>query len=171
MKKISHPALLQHINHLQSDHHLRVKDDRVIGINNKLKTYCSIQIINRDDATPLCVADDYFQWLAASSKGIIRVQYQENTYKLYFCLINKPLLTLTLKEANDEKALFFVTGGLLAKQNQNGTFSFLRSDNNNAKFIIALEKFKTRLPWFLYRITQAPIHEIVMRLYQKNKGR
>lgn len=170
MKKTCHPSLVQHSRHLQSDHHLRLKGDRVIGINNHLKTYCSIQLINTDEITPLCVADDYFQWLAATSKKIVRVKYQENTYKLYFCLINKPLLTLTLREANDKKALFFVSGGLLAKKNQNSTFAFLRSENNNTEIIIALERFKTRLPWLLYRITQAPIHEIVMRLYQKNKG-
>lgn len=171
MKKTYHPSLVQYINHLQSDHHLRVNRDSAIGINNHLKTYCSIQIINEaEEIKPLHAADHYFQWLAATSKGLIRVQYQENTYKLYFCLLNKPLLTLTCKEANDTIALFSVSGGLLAKQNQNGTFAFLRSKNDKAEFIIALEQFKTNLPWFLYRITQAPIHEIVMSQYQKNKG-
>lgn len=171
MEETYHPSLVQHINYLQRDHYLQIKKARLIGINNKLKTYCSIQVINATSTiSPLNMAEDYFRWLTATSKEIIQVQYQENTYKLYFCLLNKPLLTLTLKEANDTKALFFVSAGLLAKQNQNGTFAFLRSENNNAEFIIALEKFKSRLPWFLYRITQAPIHEIVMSQYQKNKG-
>ncbi|WNF35174.1 hypothetical protein RJD24_11880 [Bacillaceae bacterium IKA-2] len=170
MKKTYNPSLVQHINHLQIDHHLQIKKDRLIGINNHLKTYCSIQIINEaEEIKPLYVADRYFQWLATKSKRLIRVQYQENTYKLYFCLINKPLLTFTLKEADNTVAVFWISDGLLARKNQKGTFSFLRSENGKAEFIIALEQFKTSLPWFLYRITQAPIHEIVMSQYQKKK--
>lgn len=172
MDSFYHPSLKKHINKLQNDHQLTFRDDKFIAVNNHLKTYSSIQLITETcETNPLYAADHYFQWLASTSRGLIRVEKQESTYKIYFCLVNKPLLTFTLKESDGTVAVFLITGGLLARQNQKGTFSFLRTEDDKAEYIIALEQFKTRLPWFLYRLTQAPIHEMVMSQYQKNKGR
>lgn len=171
MNNLCNPSLKQYINKLRNNHHLSFKHDNLVAINKHFKTYNSIQIISEPSETnPLEVADNYFKWIASTSRGLIRVQNQEDTYELYFCLINKPLLTLTLKKTDDVIAVFLVSGELLAKQNQKGTFSFLRSESNKSEIIIALEQFETRLPWFLYRMTQAPIYEIVMSQYQNKKN-
>ena len=153
--------------------HYRVltKENRFYAINDKVKTYCSIQIIKCSTPTPTFeIAQSYFEWLNRASKSIIKTTFEKNTYKLYFRFFKKPLLSLTIIKNSETETTFAVSGGMLAKQNQKGTFTFKKVTESDKHYVIALEKFEPSLPWLLYRLTQAPIHEFVMEKFQQEKG-
>ena len=170
MKHTMDTSLTEYVQKYDS-YRVLTRDNRFFAINNKAKVYCSIQIIKCEKSMlPFEIAESYFHWLSKTSKSIIKTVFENKTYKLYFCFLKKPLLTLTMIENNEKKTTFAVSGGILAKRYQKGRFTFKRAKENNTKYVIALEEFESSLPWLLYRITQAPIHEIVMEKFQKEKG-
>ncbi|RXI97854.1 hypothetical protein DS745_15955 [Anaerobacillus alkaliphilus] len=161
-----HEILLESFkSELQKTYKLKLFQDRLLAFDHQLRRYCSIQLINKS-VIPIELARVYFQWLSSASKKMIKVKETQNQFELFVTFIPKPLLILTLIEADDERAIYLVSGGLLAKSNQQGTFSFLRFDHHS---MIALQHFQPRLPWWLYILTQAPIHELVMTSFQKRK--
>ncbi len=165
MKLLSSKYLKQFVETLQENYQVTLKENRLIAVNNHQKKYCSIQIINKA-APPLKIANIYFHWLHQASKKFIIVSGNKNKYELSVCFFKKPLLILTLQKEDDHKAIYSISGGLLSNPQQAGTFSCFRYKETS---IIALEHFQPRLPWWIYRATQAPIHEFVMIYFQKNK--
>ncbi|MCT8137928.1 hypothetical protein H1D32_09275 [Anaerobacillus sp. CMMVII] len=126
--------------------------------------YCSIQVV-KEQLPPLELTKTYFHWLSTASKKLIKVTFINHQYQLFIRFIPKPLLVLTLQQQTPEKVVLGVTGGLLATPKQKGTFTFMK---RNKCSIIALEHFQPRLPWWFYRATQAPIHELVMIYFLKH---
>lgn len=145
-------------NDLQDDYKVTLKNNRLVAISSVLKKYSSIQLIE-GEIPPLELAQTYFHWLSVASNKLIKVDATTNQYHLCFSYITRPLLILTLCEYTDEKVVYSVSGGMLAKAKQQGTFTFFRFKGTS---IIALEHFQPTLPWWLYLVTQAPVHELVM---------
>jgi hypothetical protein len=141
---------------LISNYKVTLKQSRLIAVSNRLKRYCSIQQLN-NEIRPLDLAKMYFDWLTTASKKMIMVNEINDSFELSFRFLKKPLLILKLEDQDDEKAQYLVTGGLLAKKQ--GTFTFYRFKGIS---IIALEHFQPKLPWWVYLVTQAPVHEFVM---------
>ncbi|OIJ13740.1 hypothetical protein BKP37_09560 [Anaerobacillus alkalilacustris] len=163
-QKINH-HLKQYLNVHKSNPHVRIKKNGLVAFNNDSKKYWSIQILNTQKRKkPSYMVDRYFQWLATESKNIISVSFKDKSYSLYVKFLKNPVLILTIQTSTDQKVVLHVTGGLLAKKKQKGTFSFSLSDDK--QIVVALESFEPRLPWMIYRITQAPIHEFVMKKFQ-----
>ncbi|QOY34821.1 hypothetical protein AWH56_019165 [Anaerobacillus isosaccharinicus] len=150
---------------LQHKYTVTLKKNRLIASSKALKTYCSIQV-SPDEIPPLELANTYFRWLTKASKKIIKINNTSDQYQLSFFFLKKPLLVLKLQEHDDQKVQYRVAGGLLAKTEQEGTFTFFRCNGNS---VIALEHFHPRLPWLLYLATQAPIHELVMIKFMNRK--
>lgn len=137
------------------------KNDWLIGSKNK--TYYSIQLINTKQSwTAEKLASYYFSWLETRFFKLINVSKIENKLSIRF--LNKPLLELTLHNQSEGCYQYFVTGGLLAKKTESASFTFYTT---NSRAMISLDQFSPTLPWFIYRLTQAPIHEIVMWRFQK----
>lgn len=80
----------------------------------------------------------------------------------------KPILVLkySKERSTKDRALYYVSGGMLAKVHEKGRFEF-RQTFDNRYLITALHNFRPRLPWYIYSITQAPIHLLVMWLFGK----
>ncbi|MFN7252776.1 MAG: hypothetical protein ACK4M9_18690 [Anaerobacillus sp.] len=149
---------------LKNNYKVTSKKCSLIAVSNRLKRYCSIQQIN-SEIPPLDLAKMYFYWLTTASKKIIKVNETKDSYELSFRFLKKkPLLILKLEDQDDKKAQYLVTGGLLAIQQQHGTFTFYRYKGTS---VIALEHFQPKLPWWVYLVTQAPIHEFVMIRFLK----
>lgn len=153
--------LKQYHSSLQKEYKVKLKKNRLLAFSHRSKKYCSIQLLQTNQS-PLDLARTYFQWLEKSSKKIITAK--EIGEKWALCFLHFPLLTLKLVGNHETKATFKVVGGALAKQEDQGTFTFIHSTEGT---IVALEHFSPRLPWWLYFITQAPIHEFVMVQFQK----
>ena len=110
------------------------------------------------------VAEVYPDWLSKTFTFFLKAEKQDQ--KICFNLLGKALLELTfVEERSDEKRrLFYITGGILAKRVDYGWLEF-RSVLENRFVIAAIHEFVPRLPWYLYRLSQAVIHLIVMKSF------
>ena len=83
-------------------------------------------------------------------------------------MLKKALLELTLvsERSTADRRLFYVTGGLLARRIDHGWLEF-RQVAGGRYILAAIHDFAPRLPWFLYILTQAPLHLFVMKSFGK----
>ena len=72
------------------------------------------------------------------------------------------------RERSDEhRVLFYIDGGVLArKQTLRGRLEFRRIESTKV-CLVALLDFRPSLPWFVYSSSQALVHMVVMRSFQK----
>ncbi|MCI1693487.1 NAD-dependent epimerase/dehydratase family protein [Aneurinibacillus aneurinilyticus] len=112
---------------------------------------------------------NYVQWLSHNLRPFIKVE--EVGGRLHFLLfgIKKPLLELTYsaERSTEEHILYYITGGLLAHDDnilRRGRLEF-REVLNGQYVMVAIHEFIPRLPWLLYRMTQALAHLWVMHRY------
>ncbi len=112
------------------------------------------------------VANAYPKWLPTFLKYILKAKSKGD--EISFRLLGVQLLRLKYMEArsDEERKLFFIVGGLLAKRGDHGWLEF-RSVLSNRYIITAIHEFVPSLPWYLYRYTQAIVHLIVMKRFNK----
>jgi len=116
------------------------------------------------------VAEEYLRWLEPHSRGFIQIyvrDHQAVDFGIRF--ISKPLLSLELsKNRSDEnRHLLYIRGGLLARDEGRGRLEF-RQIKGSSWIISAIHDFRPRLPWFIYRYTQAVVHWWVMNSFSKH---
>lgn len=111
------------------------------------------------------VAQRYPIWLSATFQRLIKVENHENI--LRFNLFGVCLLQLeyVYERSDINRQLFYITGGFLTKRKDLGWLEF-RSILGGAYIITAIHEFVPRLPWFIYRFTQAKSHSIVMKRFE-----
>ncbi len=63
-----------------------------------------------------------------------------------------------------DRFLFRVSGGLLAVPGQSGTFE-VREVGGDGTLLTIVRDFEPRLPWWIYRSSQALVHEWIMRAF------
>jgi nucleoside-diphosphate-sugar epimerase len=115
-------------------------------------------------------ASEYTDWLPHAFLGLLRVDIDEQrTCKFRLFFMKSPLLILTYVEARStpDRQLFYVSGGLLSLSKQRGRFE-LREVQGTRTLITAIHDFGPRLPWFVYRYTQAPFHGWVMSAFRRH---
>ena len=152
----------------------RKPDDRAI---RKARLVRSVQ---RFDLPPGKTADwagdEYMRWLHGFAGPFIRVKVSDggDTAHFYAGPLRQPVLELTYAADRSEpdRALFYVTGGLLYDQDagSRGRLEF-RSVLDRDCLIAAIHDFSPRLPWGLYRFTQAVAHLFVMRQFGRHLSR
>ncbi len=110
------------------------------------------------------VAEIYPVWLSNTFKLFLKARKEEDL--VVFRLLGIKLLALKyIAERSDEKRyLLFIVGGSLAKRFDYGWLEF-RSVLNNKHIIAAIHEFVPRLPWFLYKYTQAVVHLWIMNRF------
>jgi hypothetical protein len=70
--------------------------------------------------------------------------------------------------SSPDRRMYFITEGLLAKGHDDLTPRLEFRDVLNGRYtIVALHDFMPVLPWGLYFVTQALVHLVVMRNFQK----
>ena len=86
-----------------------------------------------------------------------------------FKLLGITLLKLEyIQNRSDEnRQLFYITGGYLTKRTNRGWLEF-RSILNDKYIITAIHEFVPRLPWIVYKFTQAKAHLLVMKKFEKH---
>jgi uncharacterized protein YbjT (DUF2867 family) len=109
------------------------------------------------------VAQAYLRWLPLFLKTWISATTENDTASMYFLFFKNPLLVLSLSVDRSfrERQLFYITGGSLVDLSSKGRFEFRESPD---KFFViaAIHRFRPRLPWYVYRFTQALVHQFVM---------
>ena len=131
-------------------------------------TVRSVQrIVNPARKTAEWVAQSYPIWLSKIFNKVIEAEEQNNLLK--FKLLGLTLLQLEyIKNRSDKnRQLFYITGGYLTKRTNRGWLEF-RSILDDNYIITAIHEFVPRLPWVIYKFTQAKAHLLVMKKFEKH---
>lgn len=112
------------------------------------------------------IADMYPKWLDHYFKFILTAKKEEDIVRFY--LFNIVLLELTYmpKRSDENRRLFFITGGVLCKRTDMGWLEF-RSVMDNQHIISAIHRFVPALPWLVYKYTQAVGHLFIMNQFNR----
>ena len=144
----------------------RLPDDRT-----ERNTVRSVQRLpNPGCHTATYVARIYQRWLPIFFRTLINVDSAEDHSVFRFWRV--PLLQLQFipDRSDDERQLFYITGGKLVKRKDYGWLEFRRV--LGGRYVIsAIHEFVPALPWYLYVTTQARAHAIVMERFGKYLAR
>jgi nucleoside-diphosphate-sugar epimerase len=121
------------------------------------------------------VADHYFRWLPGFNLHLVKCAVDEHGS----CRVSSRIPRLVLLElgfqpgeSSPGSRLYLITGGLLARGQVGGRPRMeFRDVQGGRQTIVAIHDFAPQLPWLLYRATQAAIHLVVMRAFQRHMAR
>lgn len=131
-------------------------------------TVRSVQrIANPGRKTAEWVAQSYPIWLSKMFNKVIEAEEDNNLLK--FKILGLTLLRLEhIKNRSDKnRQLFYITGGYLTKRTNRGWLEF-RTILDDSYIITAIHEFVPRLPWVVYKFTQAKAHLLVMKKFEKH---
>ena len=117
---------------------------------------------------------EYMRWLDGFAGSLIAVDVEGETARFRVRPLPRPVLELThsADRSTPDRALFYVTGGLLADptpEGQGGRARLeFRSVLDGTTLLAAIHDFSPRLPWGLYRLTQAVAHLFVMAQFGRH---
>lgn len=121
---------------------------------------------NPDQRSAVWVARRYQTWLDRFFRFAIMVKQVDDITEFRIGPI-KLLKLLFVKDRSDEdRQLFYIVGGWLAKRHDYGWLEF-RNVLNGKYVIAAIHEFVPALPWYVYIPSQALIHLWVMRQFGK----
>ncbi|MHA7128487.1 NAD-dependent epimerase/dehydratase family protein [Algoriphagus namhaensis] len=124
---------------------------------------------NKSGFSATWVANRYNIWLPTFFSFLINGKIQDNG-ALGFHLLwgKKPMLQLTMipDRSDEDRQLFYITGGWLVKRFDYGWLEF-RGVLDGKYILSAIHEFVPRLPWVIYVNTQARIHLWVMNRFKK----
>ena len=111
------------------------------------------------------------RWLPRSFWGILPIKVHSEPDQVCFYLwgFSTPLLQLTRYHyaSGEDRQVLFVTGGSLARTETTGRLEF-RQVLDEQTLLVGLVDFEPTLPWWLYRITQAIAHRLVMGKFKRH---
>lgn len=119
------------------------------------------------------VAAEYARWLPRALRGLVRVDVDASENISFFMLFfREPLLTLVYspERSAPDRQLYFIGRGRLSKATRHGRLEF-RQVLNGRTLLVAIHDYVPRLPWFIYTVTQAPVHAIVMAAFRRHLAR
>ncbi|MEL6349812.1 MAG: NAD(P)H-binding protein [Myxococcota bacterium] len=117
-------------------------------------------------------AQEYMRWLPGAAFTLIQVDVHDQICRFRVIGMTQPLLELAYspERSTPDRTLFYVTRGLLsAPGNKRGRLEF-RQALNKRTMIAAIHDFVPRLPWFIYKYSQAIAHAWVMFLFGQHLG-
>jgi nucleoside-diphosphate-sugar epimerase len=138
-----------------------------VNLKKEKNTVRSVQrIANPSNRSIDFVARIYPIWLKKRFADLLKANYDGKFIKFSFLLI--PLLELKVikSRSDDNRKLFYITGGWLVKRTSLGWLEF-RSVLNNEYMIAGIHEYVPSLPWYIYKYTQAKLHLIVMKRFEK----
>lgn len=112
------------------------------------------------------LAQEYMRWLARFLFPFLKVTQDEGV--VFFSLFFRKLKLLILKHSQDksssQRQVYAIEGGLLSLRNTRGQLEFRMTQDKKA-ILTMIYHYKPRLPWPLYRMSQAIIHVFVMNAF------
>ena len=114
------------------------------------------------------VAKLYIKWLPSLLAPFINVKEHEDKLLFNLALFKVPLLILKFspERSSPDRQLFYIRGGLLAYGAGRGRLEF-REVLNSRYTLAGIHEFHPRLPWYIYKYSQALIHLWVMKRFNK----
>ncbi len=153
-----------------------------VGEGTRLRAghVCSIQRLplppGRD---AIWVAREYARWLPSLFRFALRVT-ADDRLNLAFRLagLKTPLLELgySRDRSSADRPLYYITGGLLAlpsdiSDGRAPARLEFRESPDRLSVLAAIFNYRPALPWWFYRLTQAPVHLLVMKLFSWHLAR
>lgn len=119
------------------------------------------------------VAREYIAWLPRLARPLLRVELAAPEVRLGLRGVAAPLLTLAAEPGRSSpgRALFSISGGLLAGPATGVPRLEFRTTPDGAAVLAAVQDYRPRLPWWLYRLTQARLHALVMWAFGRHLAR
>jgi uncharacterized protein YbjT (DUF2867 family) len=123
------------------------------------------------------VAREYTTWLPRFVRPLVHVQRDGTRVLLHTRGVARPLLELELETARStpERSLFAIRGGLLAAPAPTSSGGQprleFRATPDGTHLLAAVQDYRPRLPWWLYRQTQARLHALVMWAFGRHLAR
>lgn len=116
--------------------------------------------------TAVDVAHEYMHWLPIFMRPFVLV-WKEG-HRIVFSLLVRRFEILALthspERSSPDRQLLYITGGLLSGRDQRGRLEF-REVLNRRYVLAAIHDFRPGLPWYVYQLTQAKVHLLVMRAF------
>lgn len=116
------------------------------------------------------LAKEYLYWLPRLFFFVVRVKVDKSAdCRFELWPLRKPLLVLhyAKQRSTSDRALFYIRGGSLAKIQGRGRLEF--REVLGRKFLLtSVLGFRPRMPWFIYKVTQAPLHLLVMHAFGRH---
>lgn len=114
------------------------------------------------------VSDVYFKWLNGFFRPLLTVIEDGNFISIKLFCLKTPLIVFEASEARSfpDRKLYYIRSGLLVGKSNRARLEF-RNIYQGLYKIIAIHEFRPKLPWFLYKYTQALFHLFVMRSFGK----
>lgn len=113
------------------------------------------------------VARRYQTWLPRFFRYLLKVDHQQDTSTFRIGSVELLQFRFVEDRSDDNRQLFYIIGGKLVKRRDYGWLEFRRV--LDGKYIIAaIHEFVPTLPWFIYVVTQAVMHLIVMHQFGKH---
>ncbi|QLK86809.1 hypothetical protein [Staphylococcus sp. 17KM0847] len=140
-------------------------------VMNERHTVRSIQNLTIPEGMSMDgVLSMYGRFLKTLNGRLINGVYDGRYFTIMLSLFRIPLIRMEHIHAyrTPSHAEMKITGGLLvAKGMRQSRFELRRMKHSPTQCVIALHDFVPRLPWHLYRMTQAPVHVAVSMLFRK----
>ena len=159
---------------------MRKKDRVIINRQSLVRSIQRMQAPNDWSATR--IVKDYWEWLGAWGGPVLKARITlapktEVVEEVHVDLLGKlRLLSLRRNDARctAESEVLSITGGLLVRKTggNEGRFEFRRIEGELDTIVAILQDYAPSLPWYLYEMTQAIAHMVVMRAFRSRlKGR
>ena len=143
----------------------------VAGLRSKSNVRSIQRIVLPQGRNATWVADTFFKWLPHFARPFVLCEVDSaGNCRIFSRLPKLHLITLSFqpKHSSPDRRMYFITGGLLAKGHNELKPRFEFRDVLNSRYTIAaIHDFRPQLPWAFYVLTQAVIHLIAMRTFQK----
>ena len=115
-------------------------------------------------------AEEYGEWLPRMMGGLMPIHVVNDEPMVRFHLFRGGPVLLRLERLPEvgasDRQVYRVRGGLLAKSDTWGRLEF-RQVVDDRTLIVAVHDFEPRLPWWIYRSTQAVFHAWIMRRFSR----
>jgi uncharacterized protein YbjT (DUF2867 family) len=113
------------------------------------------------------VAELYFKWLN-NLFSFLSVTQSNSIISIYLKGFNRALIVLKKDSfySSSDYCLFYIKDGLLSEGKGRGRLIF-RTIMESRYIMVEIHEFIPRLPWFIYKYTQAIIHLLMMKLFNK----
>jgi nucleoside-diphosphate-sugar epimerase len=118
------------------------------------------------------ISKKYVSWLPRRFRFFITVRESGDMVTFHLFHFKAPLLTLKRIAEDEEidRVKFHIVGGLLTLTTDTGWLEFRQVARG--KFTLSsIHEFFPALPWYIYKVTQAPIHAWVMKSFGKYLAR
>lgn len=143
------------------------------GGRTKDRRVCSVQRLRAGPGRDArWVADEYVRWVPRFLAPMLRVSVDERgTCRFFLWPLSRALLELTpaSERGSVDLRISYVSGGLLARQVPGARARLeFRTVLAGGIVLAGVHDFVPRLPWLIYKHTQAVVHLVIMRAFGRH---